>query len=130
MRRKKVQKNLQLPPEVAAWLDAEEGKTGASKSRLGIAALLAYRTRSFAEKRLLLSVATKIDKFREGWAGALAGLLLRGGEIRFADPEEQADLERPAISPTGDADGAAEKNEAKRHTKKTSKRQERKRKRK
>ncbi len=102
MARKKVQKNFQFPPKLADWLERESDDTGVSKSRIGIAAMLAYRTRSFVEKRLLIRIATRVHKGTDTWDAALKRVLLRAGEIRSVDEQEDAEIRREVVVPSGE----------------------------
>ena len=119
MARKKVQKNLQLPQQVADWLDREESNTGISKSRIAIAAFLAWRTRLFHEKRVFVKLATEVDKDGKEWIPALAGLISKGGTIGFADQELQKEMDQSLMTPIGEShrfvmkdDGASQKKKA------------------
>lgn len=57
----KAQKNVMLPDEALAWLNTEESLTGASHSRIILAALLAYACRS-VDRLFWMKIAVQVDK--------------------------------------------------------------------
>lgn len=53
---------MQLAPDVAKWLDAKERETGATRSRLGTAAIIAYSVHALGENDPYIAAATAIDQ--------------------------------------------------------------------
>lgn len=86
---KKTGLKINLHPEVIAWLRREEARSGVSKTRLILAALVALRTRHGTERAILHPLATKIDNGEESWDGALHCLMSRAGQVVL---DEHTDL--------------------------------------
>jgi len=83
MATEKIQKNFQLTAEVAEWLEGEAEDTGLSYSRLAVAALLAWKTRSESERRVLIKLATRVDKGSDTWRGVAVELVTVSGEVQL-----------------------------------------------
>lgn len=78
---KKVGLKLSIHPAILDWLGEFEVQTGASKTRIAIAGLLALASRSADERQLLISVATQVDAGLENWGGGVNGLGVKDGYV-------------------------------------------------
>ncbi len=60
----KVPKGFQLPKSVAEWLEREEWTTGATFSRIALAAFCAYKYGTDSQRREYMQAAIAVEK---GW---------------------------------------------------------------
>lgn len=58
----KVPKGFQLPEEVVEWLEREEWNTGASYSRIALAAFCAYKLATDSQRREFMQAAVTVEK--------------------------------------------------------------------
>ncbi len=63
-KRSKAQVSFQFRPEVEKWVEDEEYRTGMSRTRLGIAAIIAYEMQGLHQKSIVTWLSTAVDQGR------------------------------------------------------------------
>ncbi|MCK4626027.1 MAG: hypothetical protein KAV00_11995 [Phycisphaerae bacterium] len=75
---------INVAADLSGWIDLLERQTSTTRTRLFLASLLAFASRTPEEQSALLSLATMLDKGEMSWGRGLALLKLENGVVSLS----------------------------------------------